>query len=139
VPGGYGTAHESTAIVHFAPFPLPEYEGNPWSTWGGALLATNGRFYAAVGDHLGTDGNSYVFEFDPVTKELRRVGDVLSTVPHVPGEYGHGKIHSQINESRDGHLYMATYRGSTRRIAFTSSFRGGVILRYPVGSTAGGS
>jgi hypothetical protein len=137
-PGGYGTAHESSPIVHFAPFPLPQYEGNPWSTWGGALFSSNGRFYAAIGDHRTADGNSYLFEFDPATKKLQAVGDVLSVVPHVPGEYGHGKIHSQINESRDGYLYMATYRGSPRRITFTASFRGGVILRYPVGSTAGG-
>jgi hypothetical protein len=137
-PGGHGTAHESSPIVHFAPFPLPQYAGNPWSTWGGALFASNGKFYAAIGDHRTTDGNSYLFEFDPATRELREVGDVLSAVSHVPGEYGHGKIHSQINESRDGYFYMATYRGSPRNIAFTASFRGGVILRYPVGSTAGG-
>jgi hypothetical protein len=137
-PGGDGTAHESSSIVHFAPFPLPSNAGNPWSTWGGALVASNGRFYAAIGDHRTIDGNSYLFEFDPVTKELREVGDALSAVSHVPGEYGHGKIHSQINESRDGYLYMTTYRGSARRIAFTASFRGGVILRYPVGPTAGG-
>ncbi|CAN5826554.1 hypothetical protein BH20GEM1_BH20GEM1_02500 [soil metagenome] len=134
-PGGDGTAHASSPIVHFAPFPLPPYEGNPWSTWGGALIASNGRFYAAISDHRTTDGNSYLFEFDPATKKLQAVGDVLSAVPHVPGEYGHGKIHSQINESRDGYLYMATYRGSRRSIIFTASFRGGVILRYPVGST----
>ena len=54
-------------------------------------------------------------------------------VPHVAGEYGHGKIHSQINETRDGYLIMTTFRGSARRIAFTNSFRGGVILRYRVG------
>jgi hypothetical protein len=137
-PGGDGAAHESSPIVHFAPFPLPPHEGNPWSTWGGALVASNGRFYAAIGDHLATDGNSYLFEYDPATKRLREVGDVLSVVPHVAGEFGHGKIHSQINESRDGYLYMATFRGSPRRIAFTSTFRGGVILRYRVGSTAGG-
>ncbi|HUF90110.1 MAG TPA: CRTAC1 family protein [Gemmatimonadota bacterium] len=129
-PGGHGTAHEPSPIVHFAPFPLPPYEGNPWSTWGGALVAGNGRFYAAIGDHRTADGNSYLFEFDPATKTLQAVGDALSAVPHVPGQFGHGKIHSQINESRDGHLYMATFRGS-RRIAFTNSFRGGVLLRYP--------
>jgi hypothetical protein len=134
-PGGDGTAHASSPIVHFAPFPLPPYEGNPWSTWGGALIASNGRFYAAISDHRTTDGNSYLFEFDPATKKLQAVGDVLSAVSHVRGEYGHGKIHSQINESRDGYLYMATYRGSPRNITFTASFRGGVILRYPVGST----
>ncbi|MGH7565624.1 MAG: FG-GAP-like repeat-containing protein [Gemmatimonadota bacterium] len=137
-PGGDGIAHESSPIVHFAPFPLPPYAGNPWSTWGGAHFAGNGRFYAAISDHRTTDGNSYLFEFDPATKQLQAVGDVLSAVSHVAGEYGHGKIHSQINESRDGYLYMATFRGSARRITFTASFRGGVILRYPVGSTAGG-
>jgi hypothetical protein len=118
---------------------LPSYEGNPWSTWGAAHVASNGRFYAAIGDHLSADGNSYLFEYDPATKRLRAVGDVLSVVPHVAGEYGHGKIHSQINESRDGYLYMATFRGSPRTIAFTSSFRGGVILRYRVGSAARGN
>ncbi|HET6360752.1 MAG TPA: CRTAC1 family protein [Gemmatimonadota bacterium] len=133
-PGGDGTAHESSQIVYFAPFPLPSYAGNPWSTWGGALFASNGRFYAAISDHRTIDGNSYLFEFDPATRKLEAVGDALSAVPHVQGEYGHGKIHSQINESRDGYLYMATYRGSRRGIAFTATFRGGVILRYPLAS-----
>ena len=138
-PGGDGDAHESSAhgssaIVHFAPFPLPDFEGNPWSTWSAARFASNGRFYAAIGDHKSEDGNSYLFEYNPATKELRRVADVLSVVPHVAGEYGHGKIHSQINEARDGSLYMTTFRGSARKIAFTNTFRGGVILRFRPGS-----
>ena len=131
-PGGNGDAHGGSAIARFVPFPLPGDEGKPWSTWGAAHFASNGRFYAAIGDHRTTDGNSYLFEFDPATGEMRMVGNALSAVPHEPGEFGHGKIHSQINESRDHYLYMATFRGSRRNIAFTSSFRGGVVLRYPV-------
>lgn len=131
-PGGEGSAHENSAIVRFVPFPLPGNEGKPWSTWGAARFASNGRFYAAIGDHRTTDGNSWLFELDPATGELRVVGNALAAVPHVAGEFGHGKIHSQMNESRDGYLYMTTFRGSRRNIAFTSTFRGGVILRYPV-------
>ena len=68
-PGGDGAAHGSSAILHFAPFPLPDYEGNPWSTWGAAKFASNGRFYAAIGDHKSEDGNSYLFEYDPATNK----------------------------------------------------------------------
>jgi hypothetical protein len=133
-PGGEGTAHESSAIARFVPFPLPGDEGKPWSTWGAAHFASNGRFYAAIGDHRTADGNSWLFEYDPTSGEIRTVGNALAAVPHVAGEFGHGKIHSQMNESRDGYLYMTTFRGSRRNIAFTSTFRGGVILRYRVPS-----
>ncbi|MDX1624226.1 MAG: CRTAC1 family protein [Gemmatimonadota bacterium] len=149
-PGGGGTAHGdgsdpddpaasgSSAIVHFVPVPLPDYEAKLWSTWGGAIVASNGKFYAAIGDHRAADGNSFLYEFDPATGEIRIVGDVLSVVPHVAGEFGHGKIHSRINEARDGYLYMTSYRGSRRGIRFTETYRGSVILRYPVTSRAGG-
>ncbi len=120
--------------VEFMEYDLPNYAGNPWSTWGGTLYASNGRFYAAIGDHLTFDGNSYLYEYDPVTMKLKAVGDINTAVGHVPGAFGHGKIHSQINDGGDGYIYMASYRGSKRTIVFDSNFTGAAILRYPVGA-----
>jgi len=118
--------------VHFAAFPRPDYAGNPWSQWGAGLVASNGRYYAAIGDHFGKDGNAYVYEFDPAGIRLRCVGDVQTAVGHVPGSWGHGKIHSRITEAGDGFIYMTSYWGSSRNIVFDANYRGSVILRYPL-------
>ena len=132
------TTASTPPTVDFAPFPKPNYNGNPWSQWGAALLASNGRFYCAIGDHLGVDGNSYVYEYDPASKRLALIGDVKTAVNHIPGSWGHGKIHGQINEGNDGYIYMPTYWGTKRNLVFSGSYKGGVILRYPVRSLIAG-
>jgi hypothetical protein len=124
--------------VEFVPFDLPGHTGNPWSTWGGGHYASNGRFYAAIGDHLTIDGNSYLYEYDPITQVLKAIGDINTAAGHVDGEWGHGKVHSQINKGGDGYIYATSYRGSPLGVTFTENFTGGVIVRYPVGPVASG-
>src|SRR5882762_8720840 len=51
-------------------------KGTLWSSWGDGCFASNGKYYTSVGDHLGKDANSYVYEYDPATRVLRRVVDV---------------------------------------------------------------
>ena len=46
-------------------YPLPDHRGKPWTSWGQGLALADGRFFSAVGDHFGAEGNSYVYEFDP--------------------------------------------------------------------------
>ena len=47
-----GVALAKTApTVDFVYFPGQDYPGNPWSAWGDSLAA-NGKYYAAIGDHL---------------------------------------------------------------------------------------
>ncbi len=118
-------------VVLFAGLP-DGGKGTLWSSWGDGCLAGNGKYYTAVGDHLGTDANSYVYEYDPAGKSLRRVVDVARAIGQKPGDYGHGKIHSGIHEAADGWLYFATYWGKHREIdaAFEKGFRGSLLMRY---------
>ena len=134
------TVASTAPVVDFIPYPHPNYEGKPWSMWGGGLVASNGKFYAAAGDHLtpqksgGTrDGNTFLYEYDPITKKLKSVGDILTASNHVAGAWGHGKIHGQINESADGYLYMTSYWGSRSGLVFDANYQGSVLLRYPLG------
>lgn len=133
------TTATTPPIVDFAPYPRPNYAGKPWSQWGAALFASNRRFYCAIGDHYGLDGNSYVYEYDATSKRLTLVGDTQTAINHLPGSWGHGKIHGQINEGNDGFIYMPTYWGSRRNLVFSGSYKGSVILRYPVRSLIGGA
>ena len=57
-------------------YPRPEYEGNPWSQWGQGIILPDGRVLSTIGDHLGADGNSYLFVFDPDTGVMTRFADV---------------------------------------------------------------
>ncbi len=123
--------------VDFVPFDRPDYDGNPWSQWGAGLFASDGRFYAAIGDHLGVDGNAYLYAYDPATRRLVCIGDTLSAVGHVEGAWGHGKIHSRITEGRDGYIYMTSYWGSMRGLVLDDDYLGSVVLRYPLRSGGG--
>jgi len=124
--------------VDFAVHPLPYPEGYPWSHWGKGLLASNGRFYSAVGDHGAEgsckgpgDGNTVLYEYDPETRILRAVGDALSAVgEHRPGNNGFGKVHGQIDEGPCGLIYLHTYWGSARCVTYNEEYRGDVLLRY---------
>src|SRR5687767_14782208 len=65
-------------------------KGTLWSSWGDGCVASNGKYYTSVGDHLGKDANAYIYEYDPMTKVMRRVVDVLLAIAHKLGLYGHG-------------------------------------------------
>ena len=126
------TAHGPRGItVDFVAHPLPPHEGKPWSHWGEGLVASNGRYYTAIGDHRGADGNSYLYEYDPTTRTLRAVGDVLAAYDdHRKGEWGYGKVHGQISEGDCGRLYFPTYWGTRRGIAYRGSYTGDLLMRY---------
>jgi hypothetical protein len=122
--------------IRAAVYPHPDYEGNPWSQWGQGIVVEDGRFFSAIGDHQGPDGNSYVYEYDPSSGKLTMVGDILSYVDHVPGTWGHGKIHSQMVPGPCGEIYFSTYWGSFRDIEFEGNYRGELLFRLdPYGRT----
>lgn len=110
-------------------YPRPEYEGRPWSQWGQGILLDDGRFLSAIGDHHGADGNSFIYEYDPATGVLTQIGDALSLIDHVPGEYGFGKIHAPMVAGPCGEVYTSTYWGSRRRLAYTENYRGDLLVR----------
>lgn len=115
-------------VVH----PLPQYPGNPWSHWGEGVLASNGRYYTGIGDHLGADGNAFLYEYDPKVRTLRAVGDVLQAYGrHDNGTWGYGKIHGRIDEDRCGLLYFSTYWGTRRGgLRYAGSYQGDLLMRY---------
>lgn len=122
------------ATVSAALYPHPDYEGDPWSQWGQGYAAPDGRFFSAIGDHLGVDGNSYLYEYDPEARQLLPIGDVLAYVDHVPGTFGYGKVHSQMVPGPCGELYFSTYWGTYRGMAFEGNYTGDLIFRLdPLG------
>lgn len=114
--------------VRAVEYPHPGYEGNPWSEWGQGIVAANGRYYSAIGDHLGAEGNSYIYEFDPAAGTLTQIADVASLVRTNSNDWGHGKIHAQIVAGPCGELYATTYWGSRRGIE-SVDYSGGLLLR----------
>ncbi len=110
-------------------YPRPDYEGDPWSQWGQGLVLSDGRFLAAIGDHLGRDGNSYLFVYDPESGRVTRFTDVLSQVEHEEGEWGYGKIHGQIVAGACGEAYVSTYWGTDQGIEYQGNYRGDLLFR----------
>lgn len=115
--------------VDAAVYPLPDYEGRPWSQWGQGIVAADGSFLSGVGDHRGPDGNSFIYRYDPDARELIRIADVLSLVEHAAGSWGYGKIHAQMVPGPCGDVYVTTYWGTMRDLEFSGSYRGDHLLR----------
>jgi hypothetical protein len=109
-------------------YPLPDGDAELWSQWGQGLVAADGRYFSAVGDHRGRDGNSYLYVLDPATEELTRFTDVLSHVDHERGGTGYGKVHAQLVPSRCNHILLSTYWGSSDEVEFTDTYRGDVLF-----------
>jgi sugar lactone lactonase YvrE len=129
-------AHDDIPGVSAVVYPHPDHEGRPWSQWGQGIIASDGRFFSAIGDHQGVDGNAYVYVLDPTTGSLTLVSDVLSHVDHSQGEFGFGKIHGQMVADACGAIYFSTYWGSRRGLVFTDSYQGDILFRIdPVAET----
>lgn len=120
--------------VDFAVYPRPDHEGDPWSQWGQGIVLPDGRFLAGMGDHLGRDGNSYLFVYDPESGEMTRFADVQSLVGHEEGSWGYGKIHAQMVQPTCDSVIIATYWGTRRDIEYGGSYTGDVLLRLDTGT-----
>ncbi|MCI0426043.1 MAG: hypothetical protein L0Z47_09395 [Actinobacteria bacterium] len=121
---------ESNGVrVEGALYPRPEYEGNPWSQWGQGLVLGDGRFLSAIGDHRGSDGNSFIYEYDPQSGRLTLLADVLSHTDHDPGTWGYGKVHGQLVSGPCGEVYFSTYWGTTSGLEFEGNYRGDLLFR----------
>lgn len=115
--------------VSAAVYPHPGYEGDPWSQWGQGLVLPDGRFLSALGDELGRDGNSYLYEYDPATQRLVQIGDVASVAGHGPGDWGYGKVHAQMVAGPCGEVYAASYWGTHTDLELGGNYQGDVLLR----------
>lgn len=106
-------------------------KGCLWSSWGDGCIASNGRFYFAIGNHLEQidgrqSGESRIYEYNPADSSVRlalNIRDVL-TDPTIDG----GKIHAALQEAADGWLYFVTHRGKSR--AKDPAYKGSALLRF---------
>ncbi|MFV0526927.1 MAG: hypothetical protein ACK5RL_20790 [Acidimicrobiales bacterium] len=115
--------------VMAARYPRPDHPGNPWSQWGQGIVLDDGRVITAIGDHMGVDGNAYLYVYDPGAGTLRQFGDVLGALDHRAGSWGYGKIHSPMVRGSDGYVYLTTYYGTRRGLVFDDNYRGDVLFR----------
>ncbi|HKX76257.1 MAG TPA: hypothetical protein VJR05_12805 [Acidimicrobiia bacterium] len=122
---------EDGLTVDLAEYPLPPYEGKPWSQWGqGAYV--EGRFFSAVGDHFGVDGNSFFYVLEEGV--LARISDVLSHTTHQPGEFGYGKVHAQMVAGSCGEVYAHTYWGTRRGLEYGDGYQGDLLFSLVPGT-----
>jgi hypothetical protein len=138
---GAATVTQSTVagefLIDWTPYPVAYPDARQWAIWGKGLIASNGRYYTAVGDgdsagdDTPRDGNTVLYEYDPTAKRLRAVGDVLTAFGmHVPGENGYAKIQGQVGEGPCGLLYMHSYWGSPRFVTYGGNYQGDLLLNY---------
>lgn len=120
--------------VDIVEYPLPDYEGKPWSQWGQGVVMGDGKFISAVGDHHGPDGNSFFYAYDPAAATVTRFADVLSLVDHENGGFGYGKVHAQMVPGPCGEVYAHTYWGTRRNLKYDDNYRGDVLIRIDPGS-----
>jgi hypothetical protein len=116
--------------VDAAVYPHPDHDGNPWSQWGQGVVLPDGRFVTAIGDENTPDGNSYLYELDPGTGTLTQTADVASVAGGVDGDTGYGKIHAALRLDPCGTVYATTYWGSARKVDYTPTYTGDVLLKY---------
>jgi hypothetical protein len=117
-------AIEGELEVYAAEYPLPGPTEGLWSQWGQGIAVGDGRHFSAVGDHLGLDGNSWFFVYDPGDRSLTRFADVLSLVPHQNGAFGYGKVHAQMVVDECGSVWVPTYWGTRRDLAYENGYEG---------------
>lgn len=109
-------------------YPRPRTPGAPWSHWGQGMVTPDGRFFSAIGNHLGEDGNSFLFVYDPESSRLTRFSDVRSQVEGNPS-WGYGKIHGQIVAIDCEQAVFSTYWGSRDGLRYTASYQGDQMFR----------
>lgn len=123
-PGGDGQPRVQAVV-----YPHPDYPGKLWTQWGQGVVLPDGRFFSAIGDECGVNGNSYFYEFSPDTGRLRLLSDVDSAVGQRDGAWGYGKVHAQLGIGPDNQIYAATYWGSSRGITYGNGYEGDLLLR----------
>lgn len=98
--------------VYAVEYPRPGPTTGLWSQWGQGVIGPDGHHYSAVGDHLGVDGNSYLFVYDPSRRTVTRFADALTVIERESGTWGFGKIHAPMVVDECGGVWAATYWGT---------------------------
>ena len=85
-------------------------------------------YYSAIGDHLGADGNSYVYTYDPASGSLTQIVDVLELTDHNSGAWGYGKVHAQMALGPCDEIFFTTYWGSRRGLTYENGYEGDLLF-----------
>ncbi|MFC1607659.1 hypothetical protein ACFL47_06765 [Candidatus Latescibacterota bacterium] len=91
------------------PMYFPEHNKSLWSNWAGVALAPNGRFYFCEGDHRAENSHIYMWEYDPSSKDYRRVLDFAALCGWNDRGVGDSKIHGDYGVMPDGTMLILTY------------------------------
>jgi hypothetical protein len=126
---GFAVARTAPEVA-FAVYPSQFAGARLWSSWGDVLAASDGCFYAAIGDHDAPHGKTFIYRVDPVQQTVTRVIDCNQVVPAPSDKYSPGKIHAPLVEADEGALYAVGYRGSVRHTGLETGYRGDWLLRY---------
>lgn len=118
--------------IFAAEYPLPGPTTGLWSQWGQGVSLGDGSHISAVGDHLGVNGNSWFYRYEPEDRTLTRLFDVQSVVPSDSDSWGYGKIHAQMAVDDCGSVWAATYWGSRRDIEYDDIYQGDRLLQLDV-------
>lgn len=128
--GDFAIANEPPAI-DFAYFPNQWAGARLWSSWGDALCAADGSFYASIGDHDAPHGTAYVYRIDPESPALKLVVDYNTVIgADDKTRYSPGKIHGNLVEADAGRIYFIGYRGSEGQTTTAAGYRGDWLLRH---------
>lgn len=122
-----GEGADGVEMVEAVVYPRPDYRGRPWTAWGQGVIASDGHFFSAIGDHLGLEGNSYVYDFDPESGQLFQIGDVRELIG--PTTWGYGKVHGQMVAGPCGEVYFSTYWGDKPPGETLEAYEGDFLLR----------
>jgi hypothetical protein len=115
--------------VYAAEYPLAGPTEGLWTQWGQGIALANGIHLSAVGNHLGVEGDAWFYTYDPATRELTRIGDVLSLMSYETGSFGYGKVHAQMMADRCGSVWAATYWGTRTDLEYQGSYEGDLLIQ----------
>jgi lysophospholipase L1-like esterase len=112
----FTVAREAPRLA-FAIYPVPPSEevSPHWGHWGTGTVHPNGKVYGIVGNHLGREGQAFLYELDPSGGELHRLAELQDAVgAGGQRDFGFGKVHGRVDHGRDGRLYFTSWGGLWR-------------------------
>jgi len=114
------------------PMYFPEDNKSLWSNWAGVALAPNSRFYFAEGDHRAENSHIYLWEYDPVARDYKRVIDFAHLCGWNKRGVGDSKIHGDMGIMPDGVLWILTYWDPDPRPTLEQyeKWQGSHLVRY---------
>ncbi len=116
--------------------PPDGYFSGVWSNWSqGAYHSTTKKFFSAIGSHRFYKPLLYLFEYDAVSRSIRRLPEINAALGRADAEYGDGKIHGWLDFYNQDELFFCTYwcqYPEPSEKEFLSGYEGGCLLSYNV-------